>query len=44
MYTVSSFISIGNEHDVYRGKEFMIKLCESLREHAIEIINFKKGK
>ena len=28
----------------YRGKDFMKKLCESLREHAKEIINFKKKK
>ena len=27
-----------------RGKDFMKKFCESLREHAMEIINFGKKK
>ena len=31
-------------HDVYRGKDCMKKFCESLREHAMKIINFKKKK
>ena len=29
---------------LYRGKFYMKKFCESLREHAINIINFKKKK
>ena len=33
-----------NKHDVYRDKDFMKKFCKSLREHTIEIINFKKEK
>ena len=33
-----------NNHDAYRGKNCMIKFYESLREHAIKIINFKKRK
>ena len=39
MYTISSFKIIENKHDVYRGKHCMKRLCEFLREHAI---NFKK--
>ena len=31
-------------HDVYRGKYCMKRFCESLREHAMKIINFKKKK
>ena len=39
MSTISSFKSIENRHDVYRGKDCRKKYCESLREHAMEIIN-----
>ena len=31
-------------HDVYRGKDCMKKFCESLREHAMKVIKFKKKK
>ena len=41
---ISLFTSIENKHDVYRGKNCMEKFCESLREHEMEIINFKKKK
>ena len=44
MSTISSFTSIENEHDVYRGKDRMKKFCEALREHGMKIINFKKKK
>ena len=44
MSTISSFRSIRNKHDVYRGKDSMKTFCESLREHAMKIINFKKKK
>ena len=44
MSTISLFRSIENKHDVYRGKDCMKKFCESLREHAMKIINFKKKK
>ena len=43
MSTISSFRSIENKHDVYRGKDCMIKICEYLREHAMKIINFLKN-
>ena len=44
MSAVSSFKIIENKNDAYRGKDWMKKFCESLREHALEIINFKKKK
>ena len=44
MSTISSFRIMENKHDVYRGKNCMKKFCESLREHALKIINFKKKK
>ena len=31
-------------HGLYRGKDYMKKFSESLREHAIKIINFWKRK
>ena len=42
--TISSFKSIENKHDIYRGKDCMKKFCEFFREHTIRIINFKKKK
>ena len=42
MSTISSFKSIESKDDVYRGKDCMKKFCQSLREHAMKIINFKK--
>ena len=42
MSTISSFKSKENKRDVYRVKDCMKKFYESLREHAMEIINFKK--
>ena len=44
MSTISTFKSIENKHDVYRGKNCMKKFCEFLREHTMKIINFKKKK
>ena len=44
MSTISSFRSIENKHDLYRGKEYRKKFCEFIREHAMKIINFKKKK
>ena len=44
MSTKSSFRSIKNKHNVYRGKECMEKFWEFLREHAMKIYNFKKKK
>ena len=44
MSTISSSRTIKNMHGVYRGKDCMKKFCESLREHAMKIINFKRKK
>ena len=41
MSTTSSFKSIKNKHDVHRGKNRMKIFCQSLREHAMKIINVK---
>ena len=35
---------IENQHHVYKGKYCMKDICELLREHSIEIINFNKRK
>ena len=43
MSTIPSFKNIENKHDVYRGKDCMKKFRESLREHAMNIINLKKN-
>ena len=42
MSTISSFRSIDNKHDVYRGNNCMKKFCGSFREHTMKIIDFKK--
>ena len=39
MSTISSFRSIENEYDVYRGKDYMNMFFEFLREQAMRIIN-----
>ena len=39
---ISPFKSIEKKHYVYKGKDCMKKFCESLREHTVEIANFKK--
>ena len=44
MFTISSFKSIENKHDVYRGKDYMKKFCKSLKYHAMNMINFKRKK
>ena len=44
MSTISSFRSIENKHDEYRGKDCVQNFCESVREHAMRIINLKKKK
>ena len=41
MSTISSFKSTENKHDVYRGKDYMTKYCESLKEHIMKINKFK---
>ena len=44
IFKLSSFKSIENKRDVYRGKDCMKNFSESLRETAVEIIIFKKKK
>ena len=44
MFTIYSFRSMKNKHDIYRAKDCLKKFCEFLREHAIKIINFLKTK
>ena len=44
MSTISSFRNTENKYDLYRGKDCMKRFCESLREHAMNRINFKKKK
>ena len=44
MSAISSFRRIENKHRVYRGKICMNEFCESLRDHAMKVINFKKEK
>ena len=46
MSTISSFKNMKSKHDVYRGKDYMKKFYESLRENATKTINkklFKKN-
>ena len=42
MSTISSFKDVENKNDVCRDTDCMKNFCESLREHVIKIINFKK--
>ena len=44
MPTRPPFKNIEKKNDVYRGKDYMKKFCESLGEHAMKIIIFKKMK
>ena len=42
MSTILLFKDIEIKHDVHRGRDCMKKFCESLKEHFVKIINFKK--
>ena len=42
MPTIWTFDHIENQHSLYSGEDCMKKFCESLREHAINIIDFEK--
>ena len=44
MSTIWAFDHIENKHTIYCGKGCMKKFCTSLREHATNVINFKKKK
>ena len=44
MSTILSFQGMQNKLDKYRGKDYMKKFCEYLREYTIKINFFKKKK
>ena len=44
MSTVLAFNNIENKHTLYRGEDCVKKFCNSLREHAKNIIDFKNKK
>ena len=44
MFMIWAFDGIGNKRNAYRGEDCMKKFDESLRDHAIKIINFEKKK
>ena len=44
MSTLTLFRRTENKHNVCRGTDRMRRFCESLREHTMKIINFKKKK
>ena len=44
MSAISLFKNLESKHDVYRVKDCIKNFCESLREQAMEITNFKKKK
>ena len=44
MSKISSFKSMENKYDVYRANDCMKRFCESLKEHTMEIITFKRKK
>ena len=44
MSTFSAFNQRENKHTLYRGKDCLKFFCESLREHAKNIIDFEKQK
>ena len=41
MFTISSFRSIENKHNLYRGKDWK-NICKSLREHTLKIMLKRK--
>ena len=44
MFTKFSFDLTENKLDYYRGRDYIKKLCEMLKDHALKIINYKKKK
>ena len=42
MSTICGFNHIEDKHTLCRGKDYMKKFCEPLREHAKSITGFKK--
>ena len=44
MSTIWPFYYKENKHTLYRGKDSFKRFCDSLREHAENIIDFEKKK
>ena len=44
MSTICTFGHIENKHSLHCGEDYMKKFCESLREHAKDIIDFEEDK
>ena len=44
MSTTWAFDHIENKHTLYRGEDWMKTFCTYFREHATNVINFKKKK
>ena len=42
MLSISSFRSMNNKHDLYKGKDCIKKCCESCRQYVMNLINLKK--
>ena len=42
--TICRFYHIENKHSLYRGKCYIKECCKSLKQHAMNIINFEKKK
>ena len=42
MLIIWAFDKIENKRTLYRGEDCMKKLCTSLREHAMSVVNFEK--
>ena len=42
MFTKCSFDATKNKIDCYRGRDCIKKLCEMLKNHAIEIMNHEE--
>ena len=44
MSALWTFYNMENKHTFYRGEDFMKRFCNSLREHAKNIIDFENKK
>ena len=44
MSTISSIKVIENDHDIFKGKNYINKFCEFLSEYEMKIIRFQKKK
>ena len=42
--TIWRFGKIEHKHSFYRGKNYMKEFCQTLKEHAMKIINFEEKK